>query len=86
MCLMACFIISGEETWLDAPSFSPLKLRVPDGLLYFFAGSIAASSCIFFKYDNAVHSFSIFGEHCSWSGGPVYVLFGMDNLGWADFP
>jgi hypothetical protein len=39
--------ISGEEAWPDAPSFSPLKLRVPDGPLYFLAGSIAASSRIF---------------------------------------
>jgi hypothetical protein len=28
-------------------SFSPLKLRVPDGPLYLFAGCIAASSRIF---------------------------------------
>jgi hypothetical protein len=51
LCPGSCSIWT-EHFWrggrLDTPSFSPLKLRVPDGLLYLFAGSIAASSCIAF--------------------------------------
>ncbi len=63
--------ISGEEAWLDAPSFSPLKLRVPDGLLYLFAGSIAASSCIFLLSMTVQCTHSVFLES---------IVLGLEDL------
>jgi hypothetical protein len=63
--------ISGEEAWPDVPFLSPLGWQKPTGLLYPFAGSVAASSREFSSHATMPCKHSAFLES---------IVFGFANL------